>query len=92
MLIKPLTCITYALCSADPNTQHRHKTARLVDHRSALVLGFFADDAITVPAVVGGGGGAVGVAHGFADASSQAVVAVGGFAGRPQLAGVDQVH
>ena len=69
----------------DINTQHGHKTARLVDHGGALIVRIFAHDAITVPTVVGG---AVGVAHGFADASSQAVVAVGGFAGSPQFAGV----
>ena len=58
------------------NAQHGHKTVRLIHHRSVLITRFFADDEITVPAVVGGDGGAAGVAHGFADAAAQAVVAV----------------
>ena len=58
----------------------------------ALVLGFFPHNAIPVPAVVGGGGGAVGVAHGFADPAAQAVVTVSGLAGRPQLAGMDEMY
>ncbi len=70
------------------NTQQGHKTTRLVDDGRALTIAFFPHDAVAVPAVVGVGSSAVGVAHGLADPAAQAIVAVGGLRGMAVGAGV----
>ncbi|MCS2608400.1 hypothetical protein [Halomonas dongshanensis] len=49
-------------------------------------------DAVAVPAVVGGSGSAVVVMHGFADASAQGVVAVGGLGRLTKFAGAGEAY
>ena len=74
------------------NTQHGHEAARLVDNGRALTIAFFPHDAVAVPAVVGVGSSAVGVAHGLADPAAQAIVAVGGLRGMAVGAGVGELY